>query len=68
LAQRRWDLLPGRNSNSTAGVKVDVTVQPTLAGIRKGRDQVIEEAIHLIDPDLTAEKIKQLVPNISRSY
>jgi hypothetical protein len=47
---------------------VDVTVQPTLAGIRKGRDQVIEEAIHLIDPDLTAEKIKQLVPNISRSY
>jgi len=53
---------PDGTATQRVGIKVDVAARATLAGIREGRDEVIEAAIHVIDPDLAAEEIKQLVP------
>ena len=50
---------PDGTATQRVGIKVDVAVQPTLAGIREGRDEVIEAAVHVIDPDLTPEEIKE---------
>jgi hypothetical protein len=38
----------GRSSFHLAGVKPDVEVEPTIAGIRAGRDEVLERAVALV--------------------
>ena len=53
---------PDGTATQRVGIKVDVVVRPTLTDIRQGRDPVIEAAIHFIDPDLTIDDAKRLIP------
>lgn len=31
------------------GVKIDIVVQPSISGIRQGKDEILEKAIHLVE-------------------
>ena len=42
------------------GVRVDIEVNPTLQGIRAGRDEVMEAAIHQIVPGLSRVEVEKL--------
>jgi C-terminal processing protease CtpA/Prc len=42
------------------GVRVDVEVRPTIAGIRAGRDEVLEAAIHQIDSARPQSEVEKL--------
>lgn len=39
---------PDKKPTQRVGILVDVEVRPTLAGIRAGRDEVLEEAVRQI--------------------
>jgi C-terminal processing protease CtpA/Prc len=46
---------PGR------GIIPDVEAKPTIAGIRAGRDEVLEEALHqILGPDIPAAQIQEV--------
>jgi hypothetical protein len=42
------------------GIHLDIEVRPTVAGIRAGRDEVLESAIHEIDPDIPTTEVQSL--------
>jgi C-terminal processing protease CtpA/Prc len=40
---------PHKKPTQRVGITPDIYVRPTIAGIRAGRDEVLEEAIHQIE-------------------
>jgi C-terminal processing protease CtpA/Prc len=42
-------LLPDGSRLQRVGLKPDVEVRPTIAGVRAGRDEVLEKALELLD-------------------
>lgn len=53
---------PDRKPTQRVGIIPDVVVRPTIAGIRAGRDEVLEAAIRLIlGPDTPAAQIEKMV-------
>ncbi len=51
---------PDGSPTQRVGIHVDVGVSPTVAGIRAGRDEVLESAIRQIVPELTASDAERL--------
>ncbi|MBI5691946.1 MAG: hypothetical protein HZC55_17835 [Verrucomicrobia bacterium] len=52
---------PDQRPTQRVGIVPDREVKPTLAGIRDGRDEVLEAALrHLLGPKATAEDIRKL--------
>ncbi len=53
---------PDKNPTQRIGILPDVEVKPTLAGIRAGRDEVLEEAVRqILGPQATADEIETLL-------
>jgi len=52
---------PDRHTTQRVGIVPDVVVRPTIAGIRAGRDEVLETAVHhVLGRDLSATEIAAL--------
>jgi C-terminal processing protease CtpA/Prc len=51
---------PDGSPTQRVGVHIDVEARPTIDGIRAGRDQVLERAIHLIVPELPAADVERI--------
>ena len=51
---------PDGSPTQRVGIHVDVSVSPTVAGIREGRDEVLETAIHEIVPEIPASEVEQI--------
>jgi hypothetical protein len=52
---------PDKRPTQRVGIVPDVTVRPTIAGIRAGRDEVLEEALHqILGRDTPADRIVQM--------
>jgi C-terminal processing protease CtpA/Prc len=52
---------PDKRPTQRVGIVPDIEVKPTVAGIKAGRDEVLEAAIRVIlGPDVPAEKIEQM--------
>jgi C-terminal processing protease CtpA/Prc len=47
------------------GIHLDVEVHPTVGGIRAGRDEILESAIHQILPELPESDIEKLAPPLT---
>jgi C-terminal processing protease CtpA/Prc len=61
---------PDGSPTQRVGIHVDVEVRPTIPGIRAGRDEVLEAAIHQIAPELPdseVEKVARSDREVSRS-
>jgi C-terminal processing protease CtpA/Prc len=53
---------PDRKPTQRIGIIPDLEVKPTIAGIRAGRDEILEAAVRLIlGPDTPAEQIEKIV-------
>jgi C-terminal processing protease CtpA/Prc len=53
---------PDRKPTQRVGIVPDVVKRPTIAGIRAGRDEVLEEGIRqVLGRDVTAEEVKKMV-------
>jgi C-terminal processing protease CtpA/Prc len=53
---------PDKRPTQRVGIIPDVKVRPTIAGIRAGRDEVLEEAVRrILGPDIPAAQIQRLV-------
>lgn len=53
---------PDKKQTQRIGIVADVEVKPTLAGIRAGRDEVLEEAVRqILGPQATEEEIEKLL-------
>jgi hypothetical protein len=54
---------PDRRPTQRVGIVPDVEVRPTLAGIRAGRDEVLEAALRqILGPAASDAEIRALVP------
>jgi C-terminal processing protease CtpA/Prc len=51
---------PDGSPTQRVGIHVDVEVRPTIAGIRAGRDEVLERAIREIVPELSEANVEKL--------
>jgi C-terminal processing protease CtpA/Prc len=51
---------PDGSPTQRVGIHVDVEMHPTVAGIRAGRDEVLERAIREIDPELSDADVEKL--------
>jgi C-terminal processing protease CtpA/Prc len=52
---------PNKKPTQRVGIVPDVVVRPTIAGIRAGRDAVLEEALRqILGPDVPEERIRAL--------
>ncbi|MEO1084830.1 MAG: S41 family peptidase, partial [Acidobacteriota bacterium] len=52
---------PDKSPTQRVGITRDIPVDPTLEGLRAGRDEVLEAAIrHIVGPDVAEEEIRQL--------
>jgi C-terminal processing protease CtpA/Prc len=52
---------PDKKPTQRVGIAPDVEVKPTIAGIRSGRDEVLEEGIRqIVGKNVTAEEMKQM--------
>jgi C-terminal processing protease CtpA/Prc len=52
---------PEKQPTQGIGVRIDVKVEPTIAGLRSGRDEVLEEAIRqILGKDVPPDHIRQL--------
>jgi C-terminal processing protease CtpA/Prc len=51
---------PDGSPTQRVGIHIDVEARPTIDGIRAGRDEVLEKAIHLIVPELPASDVEHL--------
>lgn len=50
------------DSTQRVGLKLDVVVHPTISSIREGRDEVLDQALHIIlGPNATASSISEMV-------
>jgi hypothetical protein len=53
---------PDKKPTQRVGILPNVTVRPTIAGIRAGRDEVLEEALHqILGPEVSAAQIQGLL-------
>ena len=53
---------PDGKPTQRIGIIPDLEIKPTIAGIRAGRDEVLEAAIHqILGPDTPAEQIEKIV-------
>jgi C-terminal processing protease CtpA/Prc len=53
---------PDKKPTQRVGIVPDVEVKPTVAGIRAGRDELLEEALRrILGPDATPEKIEAML-------
>jgi hypothetical protein len=53
---------PDETQTQRIGIRVDVKTYPTIAGIRAGRDEVLESGIQqILGPTVSASEIEQLV-------
>ena len=53
---------PDKRPTQRVGIIPDVEVRPTIAGIRAGRDEVLEEAVRrILGPDIPAAQIQRMV-------
>lgn len=53
---------PDRTPTQRTGILPDVALRPTLAGLRRGRDEVLEEAIRRIDRDYPSALPIRMMP------
>jgi C-terminal processing protease CtpA/Prc len=54
---------PDKRPTQRVGIVPDIVAKPTIAGIRDGRDEVLEEALRqILGPETRAEDIRGLVP------
>jgi C-terminal processing protease CtpA/Prc len=53
-------LYPNGAPTQRVGIRVDDVARPTIAGIRAGRDEVLEAAIHQIVPGLSPSELDKL--------
>jgi C-terminal processing protease CtpA/Prc len=52
---------PNMRPTQRIGILPDIEVKPTLAGIREGRDEVLEEALRqILGPEVPSEKIRKM--------
>jgi C-terminal processing protease CtpA/Prc len=51
---------PNGSPTQRVGIRVDVNVYPSIAGIRDGRDEVLESAIRHIIPDLSEPDVERM--------
>jgi C-terminal processing protease CtpA/Prc len=51
---------PDGSPSQRVGLRIDVEARPTIAGIRAGRDEVMEVAIRQIVPSLSRSEIEKL--------
>ena len=52
---------PDKRPTQRVGIIPDVTVRPTLAGVRAGRDEVLEVGLRqILGPDATDQEIRAL--------
>ena len=52
---------PDKKPTQRVGIIPDIEVKPTIAGIRSGRDEVLEEALRqILGPDVPASRIEAL--------
>ena len=51
---------PDGSPTQRVGIRVDVKALPTVAGIREGRDEVLESAIRQIAPELSRSDVERL--------
>ena len=52
---------PDRRSTQRVGIVPDVEAHPTIAGIREGRDEILEAAIrHIVGPDMPEAKVREI--------
>jgi hypothetical protein len=52
---------PDKRPTQRVGIVPDVKAEPTIAGVRKGRDEVLEAAVrHILGPDVPIEEILRL--------
>ena len=53
---------PDKRPTQRVGIIPDVEVRPTIAGIRAGRDEVLEEAVRrILGPEISAAQIQRMV-------
>jgi hypothetical protein len=53
---------PDKTPTQQIGIKPNVRVTPTIAGIRAGRDEVLEEAVRqILGSEVSAAEIEKLV-------
>ena len=53
---------PDRRPTQRAGILPDVEMRPTIAGIRDGRDEVLEEAVRrIVGLPVSTEEIKKMI-------
>ena len=53
---------PDKKPTQRIGILADVEAHPTIAGIREGRDEVLEEAVRqILGPQTPAEQIRKMV-------
>jgi C-terminal processing protease CtpA/Prc len=55
-------LYPDGRETQRIGVVPDIEVKPTLAGIKEGKDELVEKAIEIINGKTTPEKKKAFLP------
>jgi C-terminal processing protease CtpA/Prc len=52
---------PDKKPTQRVGIAPDVEVKPTIAGIRNGRDEVLEEGIRqIVGKNVTTDEMKQM--------
>jgi hypothetical protein len=55
---------PDKRPTQRVGILADVQVTPTLAGIRAGRDEVLEEGLRqILGPEVPEAELRKLVPS-----
>jgi C-terminal processing protease CtpA/Prc len=55
-------LYPDGRETQRIGIVPDIEVKPTVAGIKQGRDELIEKAIEIINGKTVPEKKKGFLP------
>ena len=52
---------PDKRPTQRVGIIPDIEVKPTIAGIREGRDELLEAALrHILGPAIAAAEIRKL--------
>jgi C-terminal processing protease CtpA/Prc len=55
---------PDKKPTQRVGIVPDVEVKPTIAAIRAGRDELLEEAVRrILGADATPETIQRMLPH-----
>lgn len=53
-------LYPDSSPTQRVGVRIDTVVHPTVLGIQTGRDEILEEAIRQIAPEMSEQEIEKI--------